>query len=224
MGFWSTVGSCVSSAVSMVSSAVSSIGSSLGTLANTVLKVAGPWIGPISQIVSAVAQLLGVFKKEDDPEELGAKAMQSDKKPEDFGSSAEYIEHLRNEVTLDKEKFEEAGKVERAARLAIGTGIAMRGINENKGFDVPVETWLAMAKLGLEGKAQEVDRLLEAFKDGKLEDFAQYVDGKLDIKTEKEVGDTLVEMYQALEPDVSIDEIEDKVMKMEVGDIEPKDK
>ena len=74
-----------------------------------------------------------------------------------------------------------------------------------------------MAKLNLTDKAEEVDKLLETFKEGKLEDFSKYVDEKLDINKEGEIGNDLVDMYKDLEPNMSIEEIEDKVMKMDVG-------
>lgn len=218
MGFWSGLGSAISSACSYVSSAVSSIGSALVSSASKLLDIAGTRLSPIVAIIQIVATLIGVLTKEDDVEELGAKAMQPEsKKPEDFDSNAEYIDYLREEVKLDKEKFDKAGDVEKTARTAVGASIVAKGISERKGFDIPLETWVAMAKLNLTDKAQEVDKLLETFKDGKLEDFAKYVDGKLDIKKEGEIGDELVDMYKELEPNTSIEEIEDRVMKMDVG-------
>jgi len=218
MGFWSGLGSLVSSAVSVVSS----IAGSLGGLAASALKIAGPLLGPIASIVSAVAQILGVFKKDDDVEELGAKAMQSDKKPEDFNSNAEYIDHLRNDIQLDREKFEKAGPVEKLARTAMGTSIAMKGINEEKGFDIPIEAWASMAKLGLnENDTKEVETIIDTFKNGKLEDFAKYVDGKLaGIDKTADIEDGLIDMYQKLEPNTSKEDIESKVMSMQVGDKE----
>ena len=83
MGFFGAISGAISSAVSVVSSMAGSLGG-LASAAMNALKVAGPWLGQIANIVSAIAQLLGIFKKEDNIEEMGAKAMQSDKKPEDF--------------------------------------------------------------------------------------------------------------------------------------------
>jgi len=218
MGFWSSVGSFCSSVGSAISSAVSSIGSALVSSASKLLDVVGKHLEPVALIIQVVAALIGVLKPDDDVEEIGAKAMQPEsKKPEDFDSNAEYIDYLREEVKLDKEKFDKAGDIEKAARTAVGASIVAKGIGEKKGFDIPLETWVTMAKLNLTDKAEEVDKLLETFKDGKLEDFSKYVDGKLDIKKEGEIGDDLVEMYKELEPNTSIEEIEDKVMKMDVG-------
>ncbi len=215
MGFWGSVGSFIGGAVSAIGGAISSIGGALASAASTFLKVAGEFLGPVAQIISAISNMLGIKKEEEDLEEIGAKAMQSDKKPEDFDNYTDYINHLRNDIQLDKAKFEKAGDAEKLARTAVGATVLAKGIEDKKGFEIPNETWVAMAKLGLENKEKEVDALLDTFKNGKLEDFARYVDGKLDAKTEGEVGDKLVQMYQKLEPSASIEDIEKKVMNMD---------
>jgi len=215
MGFLGFIGSCIGGAVSAIGGAISSIGGALASAASTFLKVAGEFLGPVAQIISAISNMLGIKKEEEDLEEIGAKAMQSDKKPEDFDNYTDYINHLRNDIQLDKAKFEKAGDAEKLARTAVGATVLAKGIEDKKGFEIPNETWVAMAKLGLENKEKEVDALLDTFKNGKLEDFARYVDGKLDAKTEGEVGDKLVQMYQKLEPSASIEDIEKKVMNMD---------
>ena len=216
MGFWGSVCSFVSGAVSAIGSAIGSIGGALASSAGNFLKVAAPWLGAVIQVIQVVSTLLGILNSEDNIEELGAKAMEADKKPEDFDSNAEYIDYLRNDIELDREKFENATDVEKTARQAVGASIVIKGIEEKKGFDIPVTTWVAMAKLGLGDKAEEIDKILDTFKDGKLEDFVDYTEGKLEAKKELEVGDSLVEMYQELEPSMSIEEIEDKVMNMDL--------
>jgi len=220
MGFWSSVGSVCSAAISCVASVASSIGSVLASAATSLLKVAGAWLGPIGQIVQLVSIMLDVLKPNEKVDELGAKAIESDKPMDDFDSTSEYIDYLRNEVTLDKEKFENATKEEKLARTAIGTSIAIKGVEEKKGFDIPTSTWIALGKMGLErleGKEQEIDAMIEAFKgeDGKKLDA--YVDGKLDAKTELEVGDKLADVYAQLEPEASPEAIEEKVINAQVG-------
>jgi len=226
MGFFSGLGSFISDACSAIGSALGSMTGSLGSFASKALSVVGPFLGPVMQMVSIVAQLLGVFQKEDDAEELGAKAMQPDtQKREDFSSNAEYLDYLRNDVELDQESFDKAGEVEKIARAGLGTSIAMQGINEQKGFDIPAEAWVSMAKMGLgEGNAKEIDTIIDTFKSGGLSDFAKYVDGKLEgIDNTAQVEDTLTQVYKELEPQASTQEIEQKVMAVQVGDIKPED-
>jgi putative Mn2+ efflux pump MntP len=218
MGIFSGLGSMISSAVSVVASAIGSIGGSLAASTSTFLKVAAPWLGTVIQVIQIVSMLLDILKPGDNVEEFGAKAMEADKKPEDFDSNAEYIDYLRNEVKLDQEKFDSATEPEKMARMAVGASIVAKGIEEKKGFDIPLTMWVAMAKIGLDDKATEIDKILETFKNGKLEDFVKYTEGKLDAKKELEIGDSLVDMYKELEPNMSEKDIENKVMKMDVGD------
>lgn len=214
MGFFSSISSLFSSAISTISAAVGSLGGALAGAASVFLKVAAPYLEVAIMAIQVVGVLLDVLKSDDNVEELGAKAMESDKKPEDFSSNAEYIDHLRNEVKLDQEKFEKATDVEKVARTAIGATIVAKGIEEKKGFDIPLSTWVAMAKLNLQDKPQEMNTILNTFKDGKLEDFVGYTEGKLDSTKELDIGDTLVDMYKDLEPNANIEDIEKKVMDM----------
>ncbi len=220
MGFWSSVGSFVSSACSAIGSAVSSIGSALASTASSFLKVASPYLGPIVNVVMALAQSLGILTEEDDMDELGAKAMESEKGPEDFNSTAEYIDHLKNEVKLDKEKFANATESEKLAHKAVGTSIAIKGIEEKKGFDIPNEAWLAMGKMGLgnlAGKEKEMDAILDNFRGSDAKDLNDYVDGKLTTQKELAVGDKLTGMYNLLEPNASPADIEARVVKAQAG-------
>jgi hypothetical protein len=163
MGFWDSVCSIASSVVSAASSLISSVGGALASSAGSFLKVASPWLGSVMQVIQVVSTLLGILNSEDNIEELGAKAMDADKKPEDFDSNAEYIDYLRNDIELDREKFENATDVEKTARQAVGASIVIKGIEEKKGFDIPVTTWVAMAKLGLGDKAEEIHKILDTF-------------------------------------------------------------
>ena len=216
MGFWSSLGSVCSSVCSAVSSVASSIGSGLASAAKGLLSVAGSYFSPMVNIISSVAQMLGVCNKEDSPEDLGRRAVESNKKPEDFDSTEQYIEHLKNDIQIDQEKMKTETDIDKMAYTAIGAGIEVKGISEKKGFEIPLETWATFAKLGMEDKEQEVNALLDDFKSdvGKLTDYAE---GKLNAKEEMTVGNQLVETYQRLEPDMPEADIEKKVMQFETG-------
>lgn len=215
MGFLDGICDFVSSAVSIISSSVGSLGDKLVSTASRFLSVVEPYLGAITQIIGLISNLLGVKNENESVEEIGAKAMISDKKPDDFNSHTDYINHLRNDIKLDKEKFEKVGEVEKMARTAIGATVLAKGIEEKKGFEIPTEAWVAMAKLGLENKTnKETNAILDTFKDGNLGDFAKFVDGDLGAKAEGEIGNKLVDMYQKLEPNSPIKDIEMKVMNM----------
>jgi len=226
MGFWSSVGSACSSigsaisgACSAVSSAISSIGSGLSKMAGNLLNLNPTIIDVIIAVVQLVSQLLGVTKEDESPEELGDKAMRSDKTPEDFDTTEEYITYLREEVDFDQEEFDKLSDEEKLARSAIGTAISMKGISEKKDIDISLDTWATMAKLydkDLLNK-DNLDGFLDEFKE-KQTDLNGYVNK--DIKGAKgvEIGNKMAEAYQKLEPELSADEINDKVLNSKIGD------
>jgi len=218
MGFWSGVCSFVSGAVSALSDMARSVGSALANAAKTVLSVGGSFFSPMINIIASIGKMIGVLDKNDNLEDLGRRAELSDKKPEDFDSIKEYIQHLRNDIILDREKMEKESKDRKMAYEAIGATITMKGINEKKGFEIPVEAWATFAKLGLADKEKEVNALLDSFKGDKIDDFVGYVEGKLSPDKEVEVGDQLVETYKALEPGLSEEDIEKRVMNLELTD------
>ena len=214
MGFLNLLGNAISSAASVITDAISSLGGALAGSANNLLKMAGPLLGPIGKAIEMVAILLDVLKPDEKIEELGEKALIADKKPENFDSNADYINYLRNEVQLDKEKFEKASTMEKMARTAVGASIVNKGIEEKKGGVIPTMFWVKVAEQAL--KAKEINALIDNFKTDSLDKFVAYSEGKLSYKDEVKTGGKLVDMYKELEPNLSNEEIEKKVMNFEV--------
>ena len=212
------VGSCISGAVSALSSVAGSLGNIAG-LASNFLKVAGPYLNAIVTIVQVVSQILGILKPDETPEELGDKAMRADKQPEDFDTTQEYIEYLREEVDFDQEEFDKLSDEEKLARSAVGTAISMKAINETKGFDVSLNTWTSMAKLYEKGilSKEGVDGVLDEFKN-EQEDLNGYVNKEIKGAKGVEVAGKLAEAYRKLEPELSAEEIEDKVLNSKIGE------
>ena len=175
MGFFSGIGSALSSVCSAVSSAISGL---CGRIGSTVLGGAVssmftrlPLIideTRIPEIVGIVAEAIGkilkvLFPEEeemDSPEDLAMKAEKDEQKPEDFDSAQEYINHLREDIKLSKEDKERLNKMtdeERSAYSLTGTYIYTKAINEKLGLD---NDWLKKTELtGL-----TVDNLVDAAK------------------------------------------------------------
>ncbi len=212
----SAAGNVVRSAVNYVGNIASSVGSSLTTVAKTILTVAGEYFSPMLNIISSIAKLIDVLDTNDDPETLGMQAELSDKNPKDFNSYQEYINHLRNDIVIDRKKMEKASEVQRMAYQAIGATIAIKGINEQKGFEIPVKAWSVFARQNLENKETVVNAVIDSFGD-KIQDYVDYAQGELKPDKEIEVGNQLAETYKTLNPDLSEADIEKKVMELELS-------
>ena len=200
----SFVSSCISATARIVSSVSSAIGNAVSGLAGSLLKLV-PHLNTIITVVQVIAQILGILK----PEET----------PEDFDTTDEYITHLREEVEFDKEEFDKLSDEEKLARSVIGTAISMKAINENKGFEVTLDTWTSMAKLydkGLLGK-ESLGGLIDEFKDTQS-DLNGYVNKEIKGAKGVEIGGKLAQAYQKLEPELSTEAINEKVLNSKIGE------
>lgn len=215
MGFWSSVGSALSSVVSGACSVVSSVASTLGSIANraiTILEMGASLAIRVGEVIKAVGISLGIIQSSDDLQELGEKAMMSEKTPADFESISAYIDHLRNDVTIDKEKFSRLDEKELLARSAIGSAITLQGINEKLETVVCPQFMAMVATQNL--TADEIVATIKTYKEKSLStsDYSLYLKDELSIAQSREHSNALVEAYQQLEPELSIEQIEDKVM------------
>lgn len=212
MGLWSSVCSVVSSACSAIGSAVSRIGNSIASTATSIASLGVSLAAKVTDAIRSVGVSLGIIRPEDNLEELGEKAILSEKKPEDFDSINEYINHLNNNVTFDKDKFDRLDEKELLARSSIGASITLKGINEKLDSVVTPEFMATVASQELETK--EIVSTIKAYKENdlKLEDYALYLNDELTLDETTKHSSALVEAYQKLEPELSIEEIENKVM------------
>lgn len=215
MGFWSSVGSALSSVISDACSVVSSVASTLGSIANraiTILEMGASLAIRVGEVIKALGISLGIIQSSDDLQELGEKAMMSEKTPADFDSISAYIDHLRNDVTIDKEKFSRLDEKELLARSAIGSAITLQGINEKLETVVCPQFMAMVATQNL--TADEIVATIKTYKEKSLStsDYSLYLKDELSIAQSREHSNALVEAYQQLEPELSIEQIEDKVM------------
>lgn len=185
-------------------------------------KISPQAVEAAAHIVHSVAEIVGV-KTEEDPETLGAKAIQeeNDKKMEDFDNNAnEYISYLKNEVELDKEKFEKFSKEEMDGCRTIGMTLETKAIEEKiGGITVTPECLGVLAKLDKEGiniDAKELVSIIQALKEEgitNLNDVVDLLEGKGEsdrIKTGRALNKALGE-----NSDGKIDEMKDAARKYE---------
>lgn len=212
MGFWSSVGSFFSSVCSGISRAASFVGNTVANVATSIVSLGVELATKVGNTIKAVAEHLGILTPKEELQELGEKAMMSEKKPEDFDSFNDYINHLRNDVQIDQEKFGQLDEKELMVRSAIGASITLKGINERLDTVVTPEFMATVAKQNL--AAEEIVATIESYKTKNLNpnDYSLYINDELTLDESSKHSSALVEAYQKLEPELSLEQIEDKVM------------
>jgi len=198
----------------VLSSLVSIVGKTLVEGTKKLLEIAGEKFEAIANVIEVVGKVLDIISQNENIDELGAKAIQSEKQPEDFNKISEYIEHLKNNVELDIDKFNNARTEDKLIRKAIGATIIAKGIEAKKDVLIPMEFWKEVTKQEMNGT--EIDKVIDIFKSNNMENkFSEYMNGKLEYKDEVKVGKMIIQMYRELEPNMTIEQIEDKIMRME---------
>ena len=204
--------SAIGAACSVIGSVVSAVGGALASLATAALKICGAVLGAVVNLVKGIGVALGFLKPEDDMDELGYKAMNSDLKPEDFESHKAYVEALRNQPLSkeDKKKLENATEEEKLAWRGMGAALGVQGIEEEMDMKTPMEFWRTAALQGLDKDGAM--KVLESYKEGdNLKEYADYFDDKLDGAANVQAGEKVAEVYQTWNPDLTEKEIFQKI-------------
>lgn len=141
MGFWSSVGSAISSGFSAVCSTVSAIGSAVSSFANSIKPVLGPVLSTIASLVphpavkaianfaNALLHALAIFQPQETVQDMGDRALQAADQGitlEKFDKFDEYMDALRN-FDINPELSKKYTPVE---KFVAGLGIATVGIED----------------------------------------------------------------------------------------------
>ncbi len=181
----SAVGKFIGGAIAKVAPAIAGFASkAMGILGN--LKIPEGLFKTVSTVSNIVHTLAGIFgiRSEEDPEILGAKVEQSGKKPEDYESTEAYIQELRENVKLDREKFDKLTPEERMGCKMVGTAIETKAISEKLGgMNISEECLGTVAKLEFGGAKidpKELVAILQSLKEQgitDLDDVVHYLEG-----------------------------------------------
>lgn len=171
----------------------------------------------VAKVVSWIAEKLGFTTEDEQPEDLGMKAEQADKKPEDFDSIEEYIKYLRKEVEIDKEKMEKLSPEEKAKYAAVGSAILVQGIEEKYKMQLPAEFWCTVADKNMD--KEQIKCLLDTFKEKGMTDMKDLDDYLNNRKIESgtprsEISDTIIEAIKKQNPGISQEDIDAAFDKM----------
>lgn len=175
MGLFSAIGSVCSAVCSAVSSVCSSIGGAIMGGIGSLAPVISPWLSIAVAVISVLAEIFTEKPKEEKPEELGMKAEQADKKPEDFDSINDYIEYLRQEIKVDATKLENLSEEERMKYQAVGLGLYVKNIEEKQGMKLdPAFLKVVPEMINLGYTAQDIGNLMQSMKKNGVNDMKMY--------------------------------------------------
>lgn len=189
-GALSTAGTFIAGVATKVGPIVSKFASNALSLVAKIPKIDFETVRTIidvaSKIMHSLCEFLGV-KSEEDPTILGAKAEQAEKTLSDFDDDTEeYIKYLKEEIELDKEKFDKMTAEEKMGRKAIGLALETKAVEEKIGgikMTPEYVTMLAKIHMGSEIvlSAKDLMNLINSLKEAgitDMSDVSEYLEGK----------------------------------------------
>ena len=164
-----------------------------------------------SAVIQFISEMLGK-KMEDDPEELGYKAMHAEKKKEDFDDIDEYIDYLNNEIQIDKEEMKKMTPEEKAACQVVGSAIQCVSISKELGINIEPENYADIGLIASNekiqsylGNTEEMSRnilkLITALKEYGVFDLKEvddYLNNKGDFDQRTKTGEALMNAIDSI--------------------------
>lgn len=208
--FLSSLGSAIGSVCSVIGETLGKVGK---TIAQTAIKIL-PMAEIVVNVVKTVAQVCSVLQKDDKVEELGSAMRQSQKKPEDFDSINEYIDHLREEIKSGGVDVKPTGnEIQDWADKAMGCSLVMQAINEKHKISTTPDFWMTIGKKFNEGKIneKEVDGILKKSAETQVdpENVKNYINHD-EIKgnsSKSEISSVIVDGLKEAQPQASESQI-----------------
>lgn len=209
----------VSAAVSVISSIAATVGPAIATVAKTIVSLA-PTLQKViifGNVVSDIAKILGVLGPEENAEDIGAKAMQEGTRPREINESAQdYLDYLRNEVELDREKQAKMDEKDRMACIAAGSALVLATTAEKNDVEL-TPTYIANASKSRLMSADNILKMAYKFKDNNIEinKFNEYFDNNLSGNELLKTHETIKTVVKEINPDMSEKEIRNEITNME---------
>ena len=211
MGFFSAIGGFIGGALGAVGSF---LGGAIGIAATAIAGLVGsPVFGAVVGLISLVSTVIGLTKIDEKQEELGAKAMLSDKKPEDFDSYQAYIDHV-SEIKLtpemkDRLKTDEGFKTQ---CTSVGASMQWYGLNEKMGINMDIPSLVKLVEAGVK-TPEQFQTIANTFKSKEVEPkINDAIERNIPMKEGAKIVDTLKEGVDKVEGSKEIWEKLDKML------------
>lgn len=203
----------LSTVLTAVTKAVSALGPMIAKYAPMVITTIGKNLPKVINTIEAISTISNVLKPNESADELGARAIAAEKKPEEFDNINNYIDYLRTGVEIDEASLS-TETVDVLTRQAVGATIAVKGVGENIGAEVSLPFLNAVSKLGLEPSL--VISIIKSYSESNLnaDDLEKYLSDKLSIEDTHKHSDAFISAYKAANPTMDIEQIEDAIMDL----------
>jgi len=212
-GIISAIASGIATAFSVVGSAVCSCASALVASLPKALEVAKIVLDQIAEVVIKVAEVLDLCPENEDVEELGAKATQVETRlRKEDESMEEYLDYLRNEVVLDKEKMLKMTQEQKLQCKAVGTAMLTEALSEKTGVAISPAFLIAMNKM----KFSEIQfaSILKKFAENEIttmDVLTDYLKGTLSDDKMPIVSTSLIEAEKQKDPTATFVTIQENI-------------
>lgn len=216
MSILAAIGGFLTAAASVIGPALSTAATFIATKLPAILQTASVIVGSITSIVTNVSKMLNIAPEGEQPDELGAKTLQEGTRPIKEGETTqEYLDYLRNEVTLDREKYEKMTAEQKLNCEIIGDVMLAASIEETTGVEIPPEFLVAAGKVQM--GYQTVNALINTFSDkgiDSLGDYTKYIENDMSEEDAIKVGGAVRNAISERSPDMTPEEIEAEVVAM----------
>lgn len=191
--------------ISSLGPVVTKVASTLLTKLPEIVEVALNVSKVISAVVQTVAEIQGLSPHGEDVEELGYKTMQEGTRAKmEDESMDDYLNYLRNEVSVDKEKFQALSDEDKLKCNVMGTGMLSQSLSEKNGLDISGDFLLDMQKMKMTG--EQLSKYIDAFSEkgiDSLDELTQYLRGELNDKESDKIETIIKSVEKTSNPSLS---------------------
>lgn len=216
MSLIALIGETLLTAATTIGPVLSEAATFLVTKLPVILEKATICLDAISTVVTKISEILNIAPEGENPQELGAKAMQEGIRPIGLEETTqEYLDYLRNDVELDREKFEKLTDEERLNCEVIGDTMLVKSIEEKTGVELSAEFLLAIPQVHLQ--YQTVVALIKTFSNAgilSLNDYTRYIANDMSEVEAEKVGSAVKEAIKEVTPEMTQEEIQREIVTM----------
>ncbi|MFT5759815.1 MAG: hypothetical protein ACI9LM_004594 [Alteromonadaceae bacterium] len=203
----------ITSMLATITKVAVTIGPTIAKYAPMLLEMAGKYLPQIIKTVETVCTVLNIVSPNERAEDLGAKAMNAEKKPEDFDKINDYIDYLRQDVSVDKTTLSE-DPINVTARQVIGSSLMIKAAGEVLGTELTLPFIKTVSQLDLD--ANVIVEVAKAYSNSalNLNDFDEYITDTLSLDESDKHSNALVYAYQKTDSSMTVEQAEDRVMDL----------